>query len=61
MKANWESWSEKFLLHGRWKGYKSLLVSSIFMTSMDKISTQDKYENALEDNMDLNEKDHKIR
>ena len=55
-KADRESWSKKFLLHGKHKGYKKLLASSGSTSSMDKIPTQDKYENALEGDMDLNQK-----
>ena len=28
-KTNWDSWSKKFLLHGKWKGDKKLLVVDI--------------------------------
>ena len=37
-KTDWESWSNKFLLHGKWN------------------PTQDKYQNALEGDADLDEK-----
>ena len=55
-KAEWESWSEIFISHGKHKGYKKLLVSSRSMLGMDKIPTQDKYENALIGNIDLDKK-----
>ena len=42
------------------KGYKKLLVSSGSTSDMEKISTQDEYENAMEGDMDLN-KNQKIR
>ena len=50
--ADQESWSEKFLSHGKHKGYKKLL-SSGSMSGMDTIPTQDKYGNALKGYMDL--------
>ena len=53
-KVNQESWSKKFLLHWKQKGYKKLLVSSGSMSGMDEIPTQDEYENALKEDMDLN-------
>ena len=54
-KTDWERWSEKFLLHGKQKGYK-LLVSNVSMSGVDKIPTQDEYENAMEGDTDLNKK-----
>ena len=45
-KADWKSWSKKFLLHGKQKGYKKLLISSGSMSDVDKIPTQNDYENA---------------
>ena len=48
-KGDWESWSEQ-------KGYKKLWVSSRSMSGIDEIPTQDEYENALEDDMDLDKK-----
>ena len=45
-KAYWESWSERFLSCGKHKGNKKLLVSSGSPSGLDKISTQDEYENA---------------
>ena len=50
--ADWESWSEKFLLHGKGRGYKKLLVSSRSMSGMVKIPTEDEYKNAMEGNAD---------
>ena len=55
-KTDWESWSKKFLLHGMWKVYKKLLVSSGSASGMDIILTQDKNENVLKGNMDLDKK-----
>ena len=52
-KTNWDSWSEKFLLHGKRKGYKKLLVSTGTTPGADKIVTQDEYESALEGNKEL--------
>ena len=54
-KTDWDSWSKKFLLHGKQKGYKKLLVSTGSMPGMDKSLTQDEYEEALKGNKDLNE------
>ena len=53
-KADWKSWSEKFLLNEKHTEYKKLLASSRFTSSTNKIPTQDDYENALKGNMDLN-------
>ena len=39
---------QKILLHGKQKGYKKLLVSNGSMSGMDKIPTQDEYENAMD-------------
>ena len=55
-KADWKRWSKKFLLHGKWKGDKKLLVSSRLMSDMDKILTHNKYENTLKGDKDLNKK-----
>ena len=52
-KTNWESWPEKFLLHGKQKGYKELLVNSGSMSSVDKIPSQDEWENVFEGCMDF--------
>ena len=52
-KTDWDSWSEKFLLHGKQKGYKKLLVSTGTTPGVDKIPTQEEYENALEGNNNL--------
>ena len=52
--ADWESWSEKFLLHGKPKGYNKLMLNNKSTSDMDKIPTQDKYENALKRDIDLN-------
>ena len=53
-KTDWDSWSEKFLLHGKQKGHKKLLVSNGSTSGLDKIPTQDEYNNALEGDTDLN-------
>ena len=45
-----------FVSHGKQKGYKKLLLSSMSMSGIDKIPTQNKYENSLEGEMDLNKK-----
>ena len=55
-KNNWESWSKNFLLHGLWEGYKKLLVSNRSMSGIDKIITQDEYQNAMEGETDLDKK-----
>ena len=55
-KADWKSWSEKFLSCGKQKGYMMLLVISGSTSGMDKIPTQDKNKNALEGDIDLNKK-----
>ena len=47
-KTNGDSWSEKFLLHEKQKGYKRLLMSNQSMSGVDKIPTQDEYKNAME-------------
>ena len=52
-KADWESWSKKFLLHGKCNRNKKLLVSSGSTSGVDKIPMQEDYENALKDDMDL--------
>ena len=52
-KTDWDSWSEKFLSHEKWKGYKKLLVSTGTTPGVDKNPTQEEYENALERNNDL--------
>ena len=54
-KADGESWSEKFLSHRKWKGYKKLL-SSGSTSDVDKIPTQNEYENVLESDKDLDKK-----
>ena len=43
-------------MHGKLKGYKKLLVSTGSAPGMDKIPTQEEYENALEGDDDLNKK-----
>ena len=55
-KTDWDSWSKKFLSHGKWKGYKKLLVSIGTTPGVNKIPTQEEFENALEGNEDLNKK-----
>ena len=40
-KTDWDSWSEKFLSHGKQKGYQKLLVSNGSTPGVDKIPTQD--------------------
>ena len=55
-KNDWDSWSKKFLLCGKWKGYKKLLVSTHTTPAVDKIPTQEEYENSLEGYDDLNKK-----
>ena len=52
-KTDWESWSEKFLLCCKWKGYKKLLLSSGPTWVMEKIPTQDEYKNAMEGDTDI--------
>ena len=56
-RADLDSWSKKFLLSGKHKGYKKLFVSSGSMSGLDWISTQEEYENALQGGIDLNEID----
>ena len=46
----------KFLSCGKQKRYKKLLVSSVSMSGMDEIATQDEYKNALKGDMDLYKK-----
>ena len=46
-KDDCESWFKKFLLHGKHKGYKRLLVSSGSLSGVDKIPIQERYENAV--------------
>ena len=55
-KTDWDSWSEKFLLHGKQKGYKKLLVSTGTTPGVDKIPMQEEYKSALEEDEDLNKK-----
>ena len=55
-KTDWDSLSENFLLHGNWKGYKKLLVSTDTTPGVDKIPTQDGYECVLEGNEDFDKK-----
>ena len=52
-KTDWDSCSEKSLSHGKWKGYKKLLVSTGATPGVEKIPMQEKYENALEGDEDL--------
>ena len=55
-KADWKSWSEKFLSHGKQERYKKLLLSSRTTSDMDEAPMKEGYENAQEDDMDANEK-----
>ena len=55
-KTDRDSWSEKFLWHGKWKGYKKFLVSTGITPGVDKIPMQEEYENALEGDDDLDKK-----
>ena len=50
------SWSEKFLFHGKWRGYKKLLVITHTTPGVEKIPTQDEYESVLEGEEDLEKK-----
>ena len=54
-KTDWDSWSRKFLSHGKQKGYKKLMISIGSMPGMDKNPTQE-YEKALWENEDLDKK-----
>ena len=56
-KADWESWSKKFLSCGKHERYKKILISSGYRTDFDKIPKQE--ENALDDELTLTKK-HKI-
>ena len=55
-KTDWDSWSKKFVLHGKWKGYKKLLVSNRSTSGVDKIPTQEEYENLMEGDIDIDKK-----
>ena len=55
-KTDWDSWSEKFLSRGKRKGYKKLLVSTGTTPGVDKIPTQEEYDEALEGDDDLDKK-----
>ena len=55
-KIYWDSWSKKFLLCGKQKGYKKLLVSTGTTPGVDKIPMQEEYKSALEGDKDLNKK-----
>ena len=55
-KADWESWSQKFLSYGKHKRHRKLLVRSGFTSGVDEIPTLSKYENALKKGMDLDKK-----
>ena len=41
-KTDWDSWSKKFL-HGKWQGYKKLLVSTGTKPGVDEIPTEEEY------------------
>ena len=55
-KTDWDSWSEKFLSRGKQKGYKKLLVSTGTTPGVDKIPTQEEYDEALEGNNNLDKR-----
>ena len=55
-KTDWDSWSKKFVLHGKRKDYKKLLVSTGTTPGMDKIPTQEEYNSMLEGDDDLKKK-----
>ena len=55
-KTDWDSWSEKFLLCGKQKGYKKLLGSTSTTPGVDKIPMQEEYDSALEGHDDLDKK-----
>ena len=58
-KKDWECWSE-FLLLGKWKGYKKLLVGNGFTVVADKIPLLSEFERACERNSDLDKKIAKL-
>ena len=47
---------QEVFLHGKWKSYKKLLVSTGSMPGVDKIRIQDEYESALEGDGDPDKK-----
>ena len=55
-KTDLDSWWEKFLLHGKWKSNKKLLVRTRSIPGMDKIPTQEEYEGTCECNEVLDKK-----
>ena len=55
-KTDWERLSKKFLLCGKHKGYKKLLVSTGTTPGVDKFPTQEEYESTLEGDEDLDKK-----
>ena len=55
-KTDWDSWSEKFISRGKWKGYKKLLVSTGMTPGVDKIPMHEEYEEALEGDDELDKK-----
>ena len=55
-KNDQEYWSKKIHLQGKQKGYKMLLVGNASTSGMDKIHTQNEYENAMERHVELNKK-----
>ena len=55
-KADWESWSKKFLSCGKQNGYKKLFVTSKSMSGVDMIPMQEECKNALEGDINLNKK-----
>ena len=59
-KTDRESWSKKFLSHGKQDGYKKLLVSSGSMSGMEKIPIHDEYKIIMERNTNLDVKNHKL-
>ena len=54
IKADWESWPEKFLLCGKHKKDKNSLVNSGSASGVDKIPMQGEFENSLDSDQNLN-------
>ena len=55
-KSNQECWLEKFLLEGKRKSYKKLLVGKRSKVRVDKVPTKEEYDDAPQDENDLNKK-----